>query len=234
MAIKIVDNVEVFLTDDDIPEILRYLEYRGQDLGDDIYRQVRHCMEEINKSAKPKYIINTFDMERIGEIPKDLAFLVGKDIAHHLKDSFKIILFGATLGSMVENTIRRAGIKNVGDSVIMDSAASTLMELVCDTIDSLLREEYSEYYLTTRYSPGYGDLPIASQRDFCNILDTSRKIGVNVSSSGIMIPRKSVTAVIGVSEVEREVRRFRCLECNNFKACRFIKRGVHCGRKEYV
>ena len=86
------------------------------------------------------------------------------------------------------------------------------------------------FFLTTRYSPGYGDLPIGIQRNFIRLLDTVRRIGLNVSDSGIMIPRKSVTAIIGISEAEKKQEKLGCKGCNLVKTCRFLRRGMTCGR----
>lgn len=223
-------NEDIAITADDIPEILRYLEYSGQEISDSLKSQIDECILAVNKSVRPKFVLQEFDMKENGDFPDECSFLSGEDIKRHLKNCHKIILFAATLGIELENTIRRASIKNVADSVIMDSCASTLIEVFCDTIDSRLRLKYNDFYLTTRYSPGYGDLPISVQKDFTRLLDTSRKIGINVSDSGIMIPRKSVTAIIGVSKEEIVAEKFNCSKCNNFKACRFLRRGVRCGR----
>lgn len=63
-------------------------------------------------------------------------------------------------------------------------------------LDKVAKEEKS---LTMRYSPGYGDLDISANRDILNVLDAHRKIGVTVTNTGIMIPRKSVVALIGIT-----------------------------------
>ena len=57
-------------------------------------------------------------------------------------------------------------------------------------------------YLRPRFSPGYGDLPLALQADVFWALDCTSKIGVSLSESLIMSPQKSVTAIIGISEKE--------------------------------
>ena len=51
----------------------------------------------------------------------------------------------------------------------------------------------------TRDSPGYGDFPLEAQREILVILDTPRKIGVSLTDSLLMVPSKSVSAVIGVA-----------------------------------
>ena len=223
-------DLKVELTKDDIPEVLRYLEYHGQDMDDNLRTQIDICVDRINKAAKPKYITKEYELEKPGEFPAELSFLTGNDIKKHIEGCNKLILFAATLGADVEKAIRVASVKNVSDSVIMDSCASTLMEAVCATIDTRLRLENENKFFTFRFSPGYGDLPITVQKKFSVLLDTSRKIGINVSDSGIMIPRKSVTAIIGVSDEELKREKLGCKGCNNIKACRFLRRGVRCGR----
>ena len=53
--------------------------------------------------------------------------------------------------------------------------------------------------LTMRYSPGYGDLDISANKDILQVLDAHKRIGVTVTNTGIMIPRKSVVALIGIT-----------------------------------
>ena len=223
-------DIAVQLCESDTPEILRYLEYHGQEMDDNLKKQIDICIERINKAAKPKFITKEYNLLVEGEVPGELEFLTGNDIKKHIEGCSKLILFAATLGADVEKAIRIASIKNVSDSVIMDSCASTLMEAVCDTIDSKLRLENGDKFFTFRFSPGYGDLPISVQKKFSILLDTSRKIGINVSDSGIMIPRKSVTAIIGVSDKELKREKLGFKGCNNIKACRFLRRGVRCVR----
>ena len=62
---------------------------------------------------------------------------------------------------------------------------------------------YNDRFLTDRFSPGYGDFPMESSKDLVGLLDAGRRIGLTVSQSGILIPRKSVTAVLGVSDRPR-------------------------------
>ncbi len=52
--------------------------------------------------------------------------------------------------------------------------------------------------LRPRFSPGYGDLPLAVQREFMTLLDCAHLIGINLNESLLMSPSKSVTAIIGM------------------------------------
>ncbi len=70
-------------------------------------------------------------------------------------------------------------------------------------------------YLTDRFSPGYGDMPLAQSGQICEVLNTGRSIGLTVSQSGILMPRKSVTAVLGISRTQ---------VCEDRRAVRGVRR----------
>ena len=97
-------------------------------------------------------------------------------------------------------------------------------------IEGELRREYQArgLYITGRYSPGYGDCPLALQSVFAAYLDTGRKIGLTVGSSGLLFPRKSVTAILGISQKPVTGYRAGCAHCVLQKTCQYRKRGVSC------
>ena len=53
-----------------------------------------------------------------------------------------------------------------------------------------------------RFSPGYGDFDLKYQKDILEYLDANKKIGISLTDSLMMIPTKSITAIIGI---KREV-----------------------------
>lgn len=216
---------------EDRSEVLRYLEYRGQDLPPEMIRQVDECMEQVNRAADPRYLMKIFGRDDKEAYPPELGFLTGDDIRRHLEGCEEVICLAVTLGSGIDNLLRKTQVRNMADALIMDSCASTLIEAVCDSIDAGLRAQYQEKgkSLTYRFSPGYGDLPIEINPSFAALMET-RRIGLSVSSSGIMIPRKSVTAIIGVLDQPGAGTRRSCLTCNMKRSCRFRKNGVTCGQ----
>ena len=86
----------------------------------------------------------------------------------------------------------------------MSAIGSQQVEGACDRLCDLLAAEYPEKQLVTRYSPGYGDLPLEIQKDVFRALDCERSIGVTLTESLLMQPSKSVTAVIGMKERDAE------------------------------
>ena len=82
-----------------------------------------------------------------------------------------------------------------------------------------------------RYSPGYGDLDIRVNKDILNLLNAHRKIGVTVTDTGIMIPRKSVVALIGITDKKIVQTKRTCENCTNRDNCKFRRKAEGCGNK---
>lgn len=73
-------------------------------------------------------------------------------------------------------------------------AAEALLHQLNKTIIRMCRDSNLE--TTKRYSPGYGDWPISAQKDLLGTLQAER-IGIRLTEKYIMIPEKSVSAIIG-------------------------------------
>ena len=139
--------------------------------------------------------------------------LGGTDIAKHLTGCDCAILLAATLSSRVDDLIRKAERTDLMDAVMLDAAAAAAIEFVCDDLTETLRARFSaEYpYLTERFSAGYGDFPLSQQGELIAMLDAPRRIGLTVTQNQMLLPLKSVTAVIGLSkQPTADARRFGC------------------------
>ena len=121
----------------------------------------------------------------------------------------------ATLGIGVDRLISRASAVRMSDAVIYQAVAAAMIEAYCDEVNDTLRQEAERVglYCRPRFSPGYGDFQIEHQRDFSRLLDTPRKIGLTVTESCLLVPIKSVTAVIGLSNSRQPCHRKGCEEC---------------------
>ena len=81
-----------------------------------------------------------------------------------------------------------------------------------------------------RFGLGYGDFPLTGQKQFLDILDAGRRIGVCVNSGMTLVPTKSVTCIIGLGH-NLEVSNVKsCNLCNFREKCTFRKDGKNCGK----
>jgi hypothetical protein len=125
-----------------------------------------------------------------------------RDISLFLNNSSAIYLLGVTAGSQIVNL--RDSFLEKGDnftSVIIDAVGSEMAERGIEWLhEFLLKKDKIDIKNLTkrRYSPGYGDLLLSSQKEICLLLQMN-KIGVALNENFILFPEKSVTAIIGIS-----------------------------------
>ncbi|MBE6955635.1 MAG: methionine synthase [Ruminococcaceae bacterium] len=210
------------------------LRYLGCARTDDvqILSALEQAAELVEEIAQPRCVTFsstiTLDAEGVHFDGTTLC-LPGKDISNLLSHAEIGILFCATLGNEVDRLIARWQLKDLSFAAMLDACASSAVEVLCDGLEAELIEEHQTrgLFLTDRFSPGYGDLPLCVQSELCAVLDTPRRIGVQVSSSSILNPRKSVTAVLGVC-ASAQPKRDRCSGCLQHDTCLLRKEGAYC------
>ena len=156
--------------------------------------------------------------------------LEGKDIAAHLEGCTHALLFGATLGAGVDALLRRTQVLDMAEAVVLDAAANVLIEEYADRAEEELRQTMrgAGFFMTGRFSPGYGDFPISVQRELIRLLDGPGKIGLTVGESFLMSPHKSITAVLGLADRAVTGKRAGCGTCVMRNKCVYRKRGTTC------
>ncbi len=210
-------------------EALRYMGCRGE--ADEITKTiVDECERLVISAAMPKFLYRVFDISEDRESLVGCSIkLLGNSIREHLDGCQKVVLMCATLSIGVDALIRKEQTIDILRGLACDALSSAAIEQVCDYVSQRIQEEFPKYFHTWRYSPGYGDLPIDMQSDFLDVLDAPRRIGLCTNESAILTPKKSVTAIIGLSTDEIAKKSKGCLTCNMVKTCEFRKRGEHCG-----
>ena len=212
-------------------EILRYLGYRGQALSDDLLEELSKCESLVLARSEQAYVSRVFDCvetEKGVSLLGSTLVLTGEDIKTHLKGCTKVVLFAVTLSAEVERYINMTTLHSVSQALILDAAADALVEQVCDAMEAEIHERMPEKFFTWRFSPGYGDFPISLQNEILTVLDAQKRIGLYATNTSLLTPRKSVTAVIGVSENELPKRQRGCAGCGAKESCIYRKRGDRC------
>ncbi len=193
-------------------EILSYL--HAAELDDALSAALDAGIAELCGAVRARTVWKVFPVthQENGVILGDLP-LGGRDIAQHLSGCDAAVLLAATLSAAVDALIRRAERSDLTKAVMLDAAAGAAIEQVCRELEQALHERLGqEYrYFTERFSAGYGDFPLSQQRDLIAMLDAPRKIGLTVTANHMLIPMKSVTALIGLSQHPvRDARRYGC------------------------
>lgn len=219
-------------------EVLRYLEYKGQDINDNLKNTINECIKLAKEKINPRYILRVYPILRKKEnneieIKGSNLKFSSKDIYKLLENCDECIIIATTIGMEIEKEIRKYSYTELTKSIILDACATTAIEEFCDLIQENLKLKLSNQgkYITNRYSPGYGDLSIDANIEIINILNSSKEIGLTITENKIMIPRKSVIAIIGISNSNVEVESRSCLNCKNYNSCKYKKGDEACGNK---
>ena len=213
--------MEARLTKIDSAEAARYLGVRGA-ADPELTARIEALSAVLMDTAKPRLV-----WSRLPITEENDYLIVGQDLRKLLEGCAEIVLFAATLGSEAELLIRRAQVRDMAEALILDACAGSAIENVCDNFCADLAAQVAPDYLTDRYSPGYGDLPLEHQKVLFSALNVTRRIGVTLTESGLMLPQKSVTAILGISSTPRG-RRAGCAHCPMNETCAYRKEGTTC------
>lgn len=215
----------------DISEVYRLLGGVGSP-AEEMLPELESAAAAILIAAQPRVVSKHCEIHRQNGIVLEgtSLCLTGKSIEALLHDCDDCVIFCATLGAEVDAIIRKAQIRDVALASMLDASASVAAESLCEIANREIAEEYAARgkFLTDRFSPGYGDLSIIIQPDFCAALDTARRIGVVVGADYMMTPMKSVTAIIGIADMPQNSRETGCEGCVKLSGCQFRERGVTC------
>ena len=199
-------------------EVCRYLGYKkGVRPEPEADALIRTCTARVEQVAEPRTVSTVLPLTFREGNEMELGPIRVKSAAlrRNLLGCEEVILFAATLGLEVDRLIARAGAGRVAEGAIYQAAGAALIEEVCDTANDALRAESEAegWYLRPRFSPGYGDFPIACQPEIARLLRTPERIGLTVTDSMLLVPVKSVTAVIGRSRQAIACHRQGCEAC---------------------
>lgn len=233
-----IDNIKSLIEIDE-REVLRYLQYKDQDIDDNLSDKIKHCIDITREIINPRFIFRKYKIKKLklSEVKSEVYLeganltLQSEDIYNLLLECDECILMSATLGLEIEREIRKLTYTDLTKGIIIDACATTAIEEVCDIVqDNIAKKLLKEdKYITYRYSPGYGDLSIEKNVDINNLLNSQKEIGLTVTNSGIMIPRKSVVALIGVSRKGTTNTKKSCDNCSNRYNCDYNKEADGCG-----
>lgn len=203
-------------------EVLRYLGYPSRKSADAATLSlIEECRQELVSSVRPKTVYRrlgiTFQEDAVCVNHSDVQ-LLGKSIYRHLSGASECIVMAATLGNEAERVIKKAGLSSAARGLVMDACATALIEAVCDGLEKEINQK--EGSCNFRFSPGYGDFPVMQQKEILALLDAEKRIGLYVSSAHLLIPRKSVTAVLAMGKNETMTEN-KCSQCANKEGCAF-------------
>ena len=187
----------------DVAETRRYAGMRNTAEFDDA--MIEEMCEESKLLLDVKGIWKVYDYDCAENVVlSEPTFKIqGDSIEKHLQGCDKVVCMAVTVGDRIEQEVTKEfKIGGYVSSMIMDAAATAAVEQAADAMEKVIAQEVAKegYKKIWRYSPGYGDWSLNEQKEFFKITD-AKEIGMRLSPMLMLMPRKSITAIIGLKKV---------------------------------
>ena len=125
---------------------------------------------------------------RLGEM-----LLRSASLAKALEGCERAVVFAATIGLELDRALIKYNRLDAAKALFLQALGAERVEALCDAFCA----EFEGAKM--RFSPGYGDLALDTQRALFALLDCPRKLGLTLNESLLMSPSKSVTAIMGLA-----------------------------------
>jgi len=212
-----------------VKEVQRYMGYRGiADIGPDIRAKIDKAIGQVSLQSHPRiiskeYPVTVRDNDVTIHAGSEDVILQSESLARNLSGCCGAILLAATIGPACDMLVRRAGVTSAVDASIYQAAGAAAIESFLDDMNDRYKADYEAQglFLRPRFSPGYGDLKLDHQRDWFRLLDITKQIGIELTDSLLMVPTKSVTAIIGIGINKGTQGCSGCAGCNKKGTCDF-------------
>lgn len=215
-------------------EIYRYLGYRGQEPDETVQALIDKVLQALLEVIRPSYGYQYYrcqviedkvclmQNQEMREDSNNIYEFESKKLADNLTQCDEVILLAATLGLEADKLIQRYTVMNMAKASVAQACGAACIEAFCNKIQENIRKEALErgLYLRPRFSPGYGDLRLDYQRDIFALLECQKRLGMSLTDSMLMLPTKSVTAIIGLTRNKENCHIAKCSACNKID-CEF-------------
>ena len=177
-------------------EILRYA--GGGCESQDVNKLLDRCIGIVADKLSYKVCYTVLDC-RLQESLCDFGVINvnSSHLAKNLCGCKRVLVFGATLGMELDRLIAKYSRISLPDAVMLQAIGAERIEALCDEFCQGF-EKREGVKLRPRFSPGYGDLPIETQKQIFGLLGCQKNIGLYLNESMLMVPTKSVTAFVGM------------------------------------
>ncbi|MBE7015774.1 MAG: Vitamin B12 dependent methionine synthase activation subunit [Ruminococcaceae bacterium] len=176
-------------------EILRYLG-KGS-ITHELDELINECITEAGERLSYRVCYGVFSVKhQENEICFDGVKVESRDLLKNLDGSSCAVIFAATVGIEIDRLIKRYAVISPSKSVIFQAIGAERVEALCDEFCKDVADEFG--MTKPRFSPGYGDFPLEFQREIFKLLEPEKLIGVSLGGNLLMVPSKSVTAVVGI------------------------------------
>ena len=213
-------DAEIDKREIDKKQIFHYLGYcddckppsRVSSLIDEYSENVCHLIDPAYS-----YAIKNIEQVKGASVFIDGAIVLRSNvIARLLEECRQVALFVATAGKRLEEMSRHLAENGlILQSAVLDTIGSEAAERVVDSVQARIDDLATAqgYCTSPRFSPGYCDWNISQQKIIFKATNND-STGVRLTEECLMIPRKSISGIIGIGQCSNNVKHYNpCIKC---------------------
>lgn len=189
----------------DTDKVLRLLGAKqGKGVAPSSLRRIKKLTPGVGNLLRPKLAYRRFFLVSADKKSIELADgtrFTSPKLAKAVGNAQEIHCFVATIGSKVDKEIQRLmKEKRYADAYVLDAVGSIAAENIVEQYYQQIakKAEKAGKGVTLRFSPGYCDWPLDQQRLLFAAFSERSPVGVTLSQSCLMSPRKSVSGLFGI------------------------------------
>jgi hypothetical protein len=180
---------------------------------DEVLALMEECLLEVKEASELRGILkwcpvkhrkDDAGQELLGEFSIGDFDIKSEALGKNLSGCKDAILVGATLSPSVDLLLHRYSRLQVAKSMVMQATAAAYIEAYLDEIQRVIKKriEPEGFTLRPRFSPGFADFTTDYQEAFLRAINAEKNLGITLANnSNMMVPSKSVTAVMGICKL---------------------------------
>ena len=209
-------------------EVLRREGFRGHSK---IRPEIKSLILELLASVKNAHLLEptmAYEIYSITEISHRQLSLEGNLVVHGpllpslLPEAKELAVVVCTIGPKLEKQATDYFDRDEPlRGLLLDGIGSAAVDSLTEEVCKFMAGEASShgYQVSSPINPGMPGLPITEQWQLLKMV-SAREIGVSLTSSGIMVPRKSTSMVMGIGpQMKTWTRAEVCAHCSLRKTC---------------
>ncbi len=180
-------------------EVVRYAGAKRAD--ENLKNLIESCARECEREKAVNYAVcfTETPLSLKGDSADFSAFtLKSGNLVTAMRGAESALIFACTVGMGIDRLIKKYSEINPTRALIFQALGAERVE----TFTDFFIADYEKTHgvkLSPRFSAGYGDLPLAAQKDVFSLLNPQKYLGLTLNDSLLMSPSKSVTAFAGVN-----------------------------------
>lgn len=212
---RLIENINYNVAEDKIMSALKYKMKASQSIR--MLKKVLLMVEKTKNLIQPKIIYTVKEIKTKEKqdiiLENGISFSLGS-LHKAFNHSHCMTIFVATLGTEIDKEINGClQSQKLLDAYLLDFIGSYIIEQIVDGFQKSMDKDIKGLgqKTTRRFSPGYCSWKLDQQKNIFNAVEGQR-IGVQLSPGNLMVPKKSISGILGVIE-EDQILYNPCLHC---------------------